>query len=426
MTKNGRAPITILFISLVIIMLGFGIAIPLMPFYATHFNASGSAVGLMISLYSFMQFLFAPAWGRLSDRIGRKPVLLIGIGGYMISFVLQALAQDFVQFTVMRSLAGILSSATLPTAMAFIADTTPPEKRSQGAGLMGAAMGLGMIFGPVLGGVLTRLQLPLPAGLAHLLQVTTDASGAQLNLSLPFLASALLALLAAPLVAVWLPESLPAEKRGVAAGPAGARWVQLATGLRGPMGFLYAMGFLLAFALANMESALGLYGQSRFGMGPSQIGLLMGGMGVLSVIQQGLLIGPLTRRFGEERVLQGGLVVSMIGLFGLALAPLQGLMVVSVLVFTVGNVLLQPSVTALVSRRATSGQGEAMGLNNSFQSLGRGLGPLWGGYAYDVYWTLSFWSGAVIQLIAFVYSVWALRTFAATGETLPCPPPEAG
>jgi MFS transporter, DHA1 family, multidrug resistance protein len=409
--KSSIAPKIILFSALVIVMLGFGIAIPLMPFYVTHFKASGSALGLMMSLYSLMQFLCAPIWGRLSDRIGRKPVLLFGIAGYFISFMLQGLSQSLLQLILMRTLAGALSSATLPTAMAYIADITTEEDRSKGVGLMGAAMGVGMIFGPMLGGLLTHLQLALPDSIARLLQVTRDAStGDLINLSIPLFASALLALLAIPFIVIFLPESLTPEKRSRQVERARkSQLSELLSGLRGPIGFLYLMAFLLAFALANMESVLALHGQEHFAMGPAEIGLLMGGLGVLSVIQQGLVIGPLTRKIGEARVIQGGLVISILGFVFLALAASKGMLVVGALVFNVGNVLLQPSVTALISKRAKGGQGSVMGLNNSFQSLGRGIGPLWAGYAYDITATLSFWTGALIQLVALIYSLSALR-----------------
>lgn len=397
----------ILAASLVIVMLGFGIAIPLMPFYIIHFKASGSALGLMMSLYSLMQFLFAPMWGRLSDRIGRKPVILIGIGGYFLAFILQGLSQNLFEFTFSRTLAGILSSATLPTAMAYVADITPLEDRSKGVGLMGAAMGIGMIFGPMLGGLLTGLALPMPEWIRPLLQVTTDVStGKLINLSIPFFASALLALLAVPFIMAFLPESLPPQNRKHEKVDRGtSRLTLLFAGLKGPSGFLLALAFLLAFALANMESVLALYGGQHFSMGPSEIGLLMGGLGIISVIEQGAAIGPLTRKFGEIRIIQGGLLVSVIGFLGMALLKFKAGLVISSLVFNMGNVLLAPSVTSLVSKRAKSGQGEAMGLNNSFQALGRGIGPLWAGFAYDLYSTLSFWSGALIQLVALILTL---------------------
>jgi len=368
-----------------------------------------------------MQFVFAPFWGRASDRIGRRPILLIGILGYAITFLLQGFAQNLFQFALIRALSGMISSATLPTAMAYIADITPHEKRAQGVGILGAAMGVGMIIGPTLGGVLTHVQLSLPPGIASLMQITTDASGNVINLTIPFLAAAVLALVASVFVFFMLPESLPVEKRGLHAEPTGSRATQLLDGLRGPMGFLFLLSFLMTFALSNMEAVLSLYGAQKFGMGPADVGILMGALGVMAVIMQGGVIGPLTRKVGEGRIIQGGLVVSMIGFVLLALAGSRAALIVGALVMNGGNVLLQPSVTSLVSKRAKTGQGAAMGLNNSFQSLGRGVGPLWAGFAYDIHNTLSFWTGAAVQLVALLYGMRMMSRDAAEAEVVAAP-----
>lgn len=408
--KQQRGPIMILFASLVIVMLGFGIVVPILPFYATHFNASGQALGFLMAIYSIMQFIFAPVWGKLSDRIGRKPVLLIGLIGYALSFGLMGLSQDYLQLLVSRSLAGILSSATLPTALAFIADTTSTNNRSSGMGLMGAAMGLGMIFGPMIGGGLTHVGVTAP--LATWMQFATDAeSGALLNLSLPFFAAALLALLTIPFVIIKLPESLHKDHRVDHRGVVGqSRLKQITGALSGPMGFLFVMAFLLAFALANFEAIFGLYSKDQFGLGPSEVGMLLGMIGVLSVIQQGVMIGPLTRKIGEERVLRWGLIVSVIGFVGLAIIPGVWMMVLFSAIFNVGNALLRPSVASLISQRAETGQGVAMGLENSFMSLGRAVGPIWAGSIYDVHMTWPFWSGAILQVMALAISFFYLKS----------------
>lgn len=409
--KQYTTSIIILFAAMVIIMLGFGIAIPLMPFYVTHFGASASALGLMMSMYSIMQFFFAPMWGRMSDRFGRKPVILIGIAGNFLTFMMQGFAQNIVMLTLTRTLAGVITSATLPTVMAYMADITSHEDRSRGVGLMGAAMGMGMIFGPTLGGVITGLSLPLPPVISSLMQITTDPStGKLINLSFPFFTSALLALVAFPFILFLLPETLTREKRNAhTAAPKQSQVKRITQALKGPSGFLFLMAFLIAFALANMESVLGMYGKEQFLMGPSEIGLMMGAIGILAVVQQGIVIGPLTRKVGEVKVIWGGLVISTVGFFLMAVVMSKVALFISVIVFNFGSVLLQPSVTALISKRATSGQGAAMGLNNSFQAMGRSVGPMWAGYAYDIYTKLSFFTGALIQLAAFVYSIKMLR-----------------
>ena len=409
MVKSQNTSMMILFGSLVIVMLGFGIIIPLMPFYITHFGASGSSLGLMMAVYSIMQFLFAPFWGRLSDRTGRKPVLLIGVLGFALTFGLMGFAQSLTMLILARALAGVLSSAALPTAMAYTADITEAKDRSRGVGLMGAAMGMGMIFGPMLGGLLSGVHPAFPAGIQAMLQTTSDPqTGNLINLSLPFMFSGFLALLAIPPIQFLLPESLSVEQRSQARNAAkpGSRIGQLTGALRGTNGFLFLMAFLLAFAMANLEGVLGLYSKQQFRMGPTEIGLVMGALGVLGVFMQGVMIGPLTHRFGEVKVLKGGLLVSMLGFTALALLQSKWGMIASVLVFNLGSTLLTPSVTSLISQRSKpEQQGEAMGINNSFQSLGRSVGPLWAGFAFDLYPTLSFWTGALLQMAAFVFSL---------------------
>jgi DHA1 family multidrug resistance protein-like MFS transporter len=420
--NKSKGAVAILFGSLVTVMLGFGIVIPLLPFYVSHFGANGATMGLLMSVYSIMQFIFAPIWGRLSDRVGRKPVLLIGVAGYAISFAVMAFAPNMLVLILARAVAGILSSATLPTAMAYIADTTEAKDRASGVGLMGAAMGVGMIFGPTLGGLLASANLGLPAGLLSVMQTMIDSDTERMiNLSVPFFFAGLLALVTIPLIYFALPESLPPALRRDNPKPQGSRFSQLGAELKGPLGFLFLMALLLSFALANLEGVLGLYAKEQFALGPDRVGLLMGAMGILSVIQQGFLIGPLTRRFGEEAILQVGLVVSMVGFLGLALMHNVWGMVVFVLIFNAGNVLLQPSVTSLISQRSRpENQGAAMGSNNAFQSLGRSIGPLWAGFAYDLTPTLSFWTGALFQLFAFIYAlrmlgpIWQARRPAGT------------
>jgi MFS transporter, DHA1 family, multidrug resistance protein len=379
----------ILFLSLFIVMLGFGIVVPILPFYVTHFGASGRELGLMMAIYSVMQFIFAPIWGRWSDDVGRKPVLLIGLIGFAASFGLMGLAQDVWQLIVARALAGIISSATLPATFAYIADTTTDDNRSSGMGILGAAMGLGMIFGPLLGGPLGKIALPLP-----------------------FFAASGIALIAALFAYIMLGESLAPEKRHVHKVTE-SRWQQLAGAVRGPMGFLFITAFLLAFALAQFEATLGLFAKDRYELGPDQVGYLLGAFGLLGALQQGALMGPLTRKLGEVRVLQSGLVLSVFGFVGTALSGDLWLFVVSSALFNFGNALLRPSVASLISQRATTGQGAAMGLENSFMSLGRAGGPLWAGFIYDVHMEYPFWSGALLQAGAFFISFFYL------GESAP-------
>jgi DHA1 family multidrug resistance protein-like MFS transporter len=375
----------ILFASLFIVMLGFGIVVPILPFYVTYFGASGRELGLMMAIYSLMQFICAPVWGRWSDRVGRKPVLLAGLVGFALSFGLMGLVQNVWQLIAARALAGILSSATLPATFAYIGDTTSGENRSGGMGILGAAMGLGMIFGPLLGGPLGNIALPLP-----------------------FFAAAGFAVIAALFAFAMLPESLMQDKR-VAHQAVESRASLLIGALRGPMAFLFVTAFLLAFALANFEAILGLFAKDRYALRPDQVGYLLGAFGFLGALQQGVIIGPLTKRIGEMRVLQSGLILSVMGLLGTALSANLWAFVFFSALFNFGNALLRPSVASLISQRATTGQGIAMGLENSFMSLGRAGGPLWAGFSYDVHMEYPFYSGALFQAIAFAISLVMMR-----------------
>jgi DHA1 family multidrug resistance protein-like MFS transporter len=398
--KPASGSTAILSASLIIVMLGFGLVVPIMPFYVTHFGATGKALGALMALYSLCQFIFAPIWGRLSDRIGRKPVLLIGVAGFLASFGLQGMARSLAALFVARTLSGVLSSAALPTALAYIADTTQARDRSKGMGIMGAAMGFGMIFGPMMGGPLTLTLTDPPAWLAPFMLITPDATGQPINLSMPFYSAATLALLALPFILVMLPESLPPERRQAqpSGGPGGSRFELLLTALRGEMGLLYALAFFLSFALANFESTIGLHIQDYFGVGPLGFSMIMVAIGTIAVVQQGVMIGPLTRRFGEVGLLRGGLTLSLIGMVMLALATHFWILVIGGLVMMTGNTLLRPSSASLISQQTRSTQGLTMGLENSFMSLGRIGGPLVGGWSYDIAWPLPYWTAATISL----------------------------
>lgn len=392
---SSRRNITILFFTLVVVMLGFGMVIPVLPFYVDSFGGSGSSMGLLMATYALMQFIFAPVWGSLSDRYGRKPVLIVGVLGNAVAQLLFGLSTSLGMLFVARALAGILSSATLPTAMAFISDSTTDKERSGGMGLIGAAMGVGMILGPGISGMLAKTSL-----------------------SLPFFLASGLSLCALILVILILPESLPPERRE-AAGQGRIRGPQFGAmrrALSSPIGLLLGMAFLLTFGLTNFESVFGMYALRRFGYDAGQVGGILMLVGVISVFMQGAMTGRLTRRFGEVRVMRVALLISAIG-FGLMLLAdsLPGVLFTTGF-FIFGNALLNPVTSTLISRRTTVSQGVTMGLNNAFQSLGRMFGPAWAGTILDLDLHLPYLSGALIMLIGFGVSLIWLADRPATVE----------
>ena len=401
MFKNAsseRRNLTILFGTQVVMMLGFGMIIPILPFYIEAMGAKGRDLGILMAIFAAMQLLFSPIWGELSDRIGRRPVLMIGILGNAASMLFFGLSTQLWMMFASRALAGILSSATYPTAMAFIGDSTTEENRGRGMGIMGAAMGIGMVLGPGLGGWL-----------------------ADINLSLPFFVAAGLSTLVLVFVYFMLPESLPTEQRTEATGRLqGPDFRQMWKALWGPIGFLLVLSFLISFGMTNFEGVFGLYALERYGYGTKQVGVILTVIGLVSALVQGFLTGPLTKRFGENRVIQASLVGSAVG-FGLMLMATNftGVLVTTV-IFMLGNTLLRPAVSSLISKRADQGQGIAMGLSNSFMSMGRIVGPVWAGFALDMNLSLPYISGAVVLALAWVWT-WFSMSARRGDETQPAP-----
>jgi MFS transporter, DHA1 family, multidrug resistance protein len=393
--SQGRRNLTILFFTLVVVMMGFGIIIPIMPFYVVSFGAKGSSLGLLMATFATMQFIFAPIWGSLSDRYGRKPILMLGIVGNVVSQTLMGFASGLWMLFAARALAGMLSSATLPTAMAYASDSSSSEGRSGALGLMGAAMGVGMVLGPGLGGLL-----------------------AGRSLSVPFFAAAILSLIALVLVWILVPESLPKERRVHAStGARVPRLAQMWRALRGPLGYLMLLAFLFSFGLTNFESIFGLYAKERLDYGPQQVGTLMMVIGVVSAVVQGGLTGPTTRRWGEVAVVRVSLLCTSIAfLVMLRVSTFAGVLLAGGF-YVVSNAMISPATSSLISKKATTGQGAAMGLNNSFMSLGRIVGPIWAGFVFDINVSLPFFTGALIMLIGFVTSLfWLTDAPPATPE----------
>ncbi|OGO27043.1 MAG: hypothetical protein A2Z16_01575 [Chloroflexi bacterium RBG_16_54_18] len=382
--QSNKKNLAILFFTMVVIMLGFGMIIPVMPFYIKSFGASGKALGALMAVYGITQFAFAPIWGGLSDRHGRKPILMLGVLGNAIAQLLFGLSTQLWMLFAARALSGILSAATLPTAMAYIGDTTSHKQRGGGMGIIGAAMGIGMVIGPGLGGLLGGT-----------------------NLSAPFFLAAALSFLA--LVLIWLVLPEPARVRTAASGEKkDNRLVGLFKAVTGPIGILLLLSFLLTFGLTNFEAVFGLYAADRYEYGPSQVGMVLTLIGLLSAIVQGGLIGPMIRKFGEVPIIRWGLLFSAVG-FILMTLPQTFLQVFLATGFFVSfNSLLNPSVASLVSKRTPYQQGITMGLNNSYLSLGRIVGPLWAGFAYDISMNLPFLTGVVIMLVGYFISLFAL------------------
>jgi DHA1 family multidrug resistance protein-like MFS transporter len=381
--KQNRRNILILFFSLAVVMLGFGIVIPILPFYVEKFGASGSSLGLLMASFAVMQFIFAPIWGGISDRYGRKPVLMLGVLGNALAHLLFGLSTQLWMLFAARAMAGILSAATMPAAMAYIGDSTSERERGSGMGILRAAVGVGIIVGPGLGGWLSSISL-----------------------SFPFYLAAILSALAVLPIFLLLPESLPLEKRTLCeAGVCSTQFSVLCQALCGPIGCLLLLSFLLSFGLTSFEGIFGLYAFKLYGYGPERIGTIIVMIGVISATMQSVLTGPLSRRWGEAYIIKVSLIVCAVGFVLMLQARSFYEVLLTVGFFIIGSSLLRPTVSSLISKRTTITQGKALGLNNSFMSLGRIFGPACAGFLLDIKISYPYLSCAAIMLIGFLASI---------------------
>lgn len=375
------SPLLVIFLTVFIDLLGFGIIIPLLPFYAEHFGASALMVGLLSTSFSVAQFLFAPFWGRLSDRIGRRPVILLGLLGSAVSYALFAVATSLAALFVARTLAGV-AGANIPTAQAFIADTTTAETRARGMGIIGAAFGLGFIFGPAIGGFLSHWGYAAPAWFASALSLANF--GAAL---------------------VLLPESRPAHV-GDVSRPGRLEVIRRAV-MRPNLPMVLLVYFLVLTSFASFEAMFALYSERRFGFTAATIGYMFAWVGVVLATVQGLLVGRVVRRVGERVVIPGAIMVLAAAL---GLVPLAGSVPVlaaacGLLAFGMG--FNSPSLLSAISQLADPrDQGSTLGVSQSLGSLARIIGPLWGGWVFDHLGVrFPFYTAGGLMLVAWVLSV---------------------
>ena len=351
-----RSPLFVLYLTVFIDLMGFGIVIPILPLYAQDFQASPLAIGWLTGIYSGMQIIFTPILGRLSDRFGRRPVLLISIAGTAVGFALMGMAQSLTLLFIARILAGI-TGGNISIPQAYIADVTAPEKRSHAMGMIGAAFGLGFTFGPLIGGVMS-----------------------QISYGAPFFFAAALSVVNAVLIYVLLPESLSREHRAKPHDEAST--AEVFRHGRGAMFVLVvATYFFLIAGFAIMTTLFALFTARRFGYDAHANGYLFGFVGLISVIVQGGLIGRLVKRFGEVALTRVGMILTTVSL---GLLPFSNNLTVLLLVsagLSAGSGIASPPLSGLASQMIErSWQGRALGVMQSAGSTARLIGPLIGGW----------------------------------------------
>jgi MFS transporter, DHA1 family, tetracycline resistance protein len=413
-----RSPLIVIFTTVLIDLIGFGIVIPVLPFYAegTIFNATPRTVGLLFASYSVMQLVFSPILGGLSDKHGRRPVLFLSIIGTGIGFLILGLADSLWMLFAGRILDGI-TGGNISTAQAYIADITTSENRAKGMGLIGAAFGLGFVFGPAIGGVLSRW-----------------------GIQVPFLFAATLCFANAVLLYFRLPETITPNHPAKHQAAGGRGLGQLINSLKQPrLAFVLVIYFLFIVAFSIMTSSFAFYTMFRFGYDAHYTGYLFAYVGVIAVIIQGGLIGRLVKRFGELPLVIVGALCFAISLFavpfvGPAAGGLAGLLIGGG-VFSMGNSLATPALTSLASKSiGPSEQGTVLGVMQSVASLARAVGPSLAAvlinssvayrgadgaphYMSDHSLFVTFWTGGAIMLVAFVLAFYFSRLQPRLGPT---------
>ncbi len=408
-----RSPLVVIFTTVFIDLIGFGIVIPVLPFYAegTTFNATPRTVGLLFASYSILQLVFSPILGKLSDKHGRRPVLLISIIGTGIGFLILGFATTLWMLFLGRILDGI-TGGNISTAQAYIADITTKEDRAKGMGLIGAAFGLGFILGPAIGGILSVW-----------------------GIGVPFFFAAGLCFANSALLYFTLPETVTADHPARVSAAGGRGLSQLLTSLRQPrLGFVLVIYFLFVVAFSIMTTSFSLYTMFRFGYDARHTGYLFAYVGLIAVIIQGGLIGRLVKKFGELPLVIFGALCFSASLFAIPFVGPQagGLMALLVGggIFSMGNSLAMPALTSLASKSVSAAeQGGVLGVTQSAASLARAIGPSVAALLIhsallqlgadgrphnmsDHSLMVTFWTGAAIMFMACLLAVYFMRTYA--------------
>ena len=351
-------PLVIIFLTIFVNLVGFGIIVPLLPFYAETFGASPLTIGLLFAAFSACQLVAAPLLGDLSDRYGRRPVLIFSLAGTVVSFVMMAMAHSVAMLFAARIVDG-LSGGNISTARAYVADITEPKDRARAFGMIGAAFGLGFIAGPALSGVLAHVSIAAPVW-----------------------AAAGITLIATLMAWLWLPETVHKAAAGT-----GMPFRNLSEMMRRPgLRRMLWIDFIYWFAFAIFQTTFALFAAHRFGFDASQTGYFFAAFGVLGAVVQGGIIRPIVHRLGDKPTFILGVICAAVGLLMATVAHTIPLFTLAMVPLALGIGFGHPTVSALVSRAGRSDeQGRVQGAAGAVESLGRAIGPVWGNAALARY-----------------------------------------
>jgi multidrug resistance protein len=361
---------------------GFGVILPILPFYALAHGAQPWELGALTATFAAMGLLFSPFLGKLGDRIGRKKVLLMGTAGFALSYVLFALANSLEMVFIARAIEGFFAAAIFPTCISLLSDLTTPHQRGRAMGLVGMSFSLGFIVGPAFGGLASAISVP-------------DAF---------FLATGLSLLnFAAIFFMLREPHEKPESKDIM------GQEISLLMHLRSPLLFIFLSGFITTFMIGGLDAVLALYTSERLHFTSAEVGILFTYIGALIMVMQ-FVSGNLVNKYGEVKLITAGLVLSGIGFLLLTFATSWLTLLLPLAIFVCGNVLVFPSAASLLTKKVQGKRGAVLGLDNSFRFLGQVIGPLLGGFLYGLNHGYPFIGLAIsIWLYAIVFSVFGAK-----------------
>lgn len=383
--KSSNFALYILMFNMFIAMSGIGLIIPIMPAYLDTFGVAGQALGTLIATFALAQFLFSPISGQLSDKYGRKKLIIFGLIVFGLSQLAFGLAPNLWLLYVARFFSGLGAAFLIPPMMAFVADITSYEERGRGMGLLGASMSLGFMIGPGFGGFL-----------------------AEVSLEFPFYIAASVALIAAFLSHLALPNVPPVID--AASNKNENIMQQMHRSVYTPYFVLLLVMFIFSFGLANFQSTIALYVDKKYNFTPKEIAVVITTGGFVGVVVQTFVINRLFKVYGEMKVILTNLVVAAAAMIGvLFVSTFWTILLVSAVFFTAAS-LLRPAINTLISKLAGEEQGFAAGMNNAYMSLGNMIGPAMAGILFDINMSYPYMAGTAILITCFfIANIWSMK-----------------
>ena len=382
---SNKAALYILMFNMFIAMGTVGIIIPVMPAYLKIFGAAGQVLGMLIATFALAQFVFSPIAGNLSDRYGRKNLIIFGLVVTGLAQITFGLSTEVWMLFVARFLGGLGSAFIAPPIMAFVADVTTYEERGKGMGMLGAAMSLGFMIGPGIGGFLSKVSIHFP-----------------------FYMAGAAAILAAILSFLLLPNTKPSASQKAQKQENLAR--QMVRSVKMPYFVMLLIMLVFSFGIANFQTTLSLFVTQKFNYTPTDIAIILTVGGAFGVVVQMFIITPLFKRFGEMKVVLVNLLIASIAIFLILFVSGFALILAVATIFSTATTLIRPAVNTLISKLAGSEQGFAAGLNNAYMSLGNMIGPALAGVLFDWNMNSPYIFGSIILFACFLLAlIWTMK-----------------